>query len=134
MATITTIVNAVAARIGSVTSLTGKVFVDRRTALSATETLAVYVQRGPKSIPEGAEFGPKRRELPVECQVLAQGTTADALVIAALDNIEAAVRSDPRLGGLARVCTYEQTAPAEELGDKNMAAQTLIINVNYIET
>jgi hypothetical protein len=81
-----------------------------------------------------AEFGPKRRELPVECQVLAQGTTADALVIAALDNIEAAVRSDPRLGGLARFCTYEQTAPAEELGDKNMAAQTLIINVNYIET
>lgn len=141
MSTVAQIVQAVADRVATVTpgngytsNLAGKVSLYRRTPLAGSESLAVFVNHGGKTNPDGSEFGVRRREVPVVVLVVGKGATSDAVIHAAIVDIEEAFRADPQLGGLARFCTYDFTGHEYDQAEKKEAWQSIIINVTFTET
>ncbi|WP_020675277.1 hypothetical protein [Geopsychrobacter electrodiphilus] len=141
MSTVSQIADAVVARLrtvkpanGYTSDLSSAVGLYRRTPLAGSETLVVFVNHGSKSNPSGSEFGLLRRELPVVAMVVAKGTNADTVVHNAIREIENAFRADPRLGGLARFCTYDYSGHEFDQAEKKEAWQSITINVTFTES
>ena len=127
------VIRAVTPASGYSSNLADCVVRDGGQAVALGTTLQVEVRRGEKSIPQGAEFGLLRRELEIFVLVEGRGATADNLVSTAIDDIEAALRSDNRLGGLARWVTFDHSAPMQGYTSGEQTAQQLTLQVGFIE-